>query len=150
MILNFTKHKISHAATLAVGTMMGAFLGGWLMNVRDAHAAEQRVYELRTYTTLEGRLPNLQARFRDHTTKIFEKHGMKNIGYWVPQDAPKSQNTLIYIISHENRDQAKKNWAAFRDDPVWKAAQKASEESGKIVAKVEFEFMDPTDYSKLK
>ncbi|MEO7650762.1 MAG: NIPSNAP family protein, partial [Bryobacteraceae bacterium] len=128
------KNRISHAATLAVGTLLGAFLGGWLMNVRDAHAAAQRVFEMRTYTAMEGKLPNLQARFRDHTIKLFEKHGMKNVGYWVPQDSPKSQNTLIYIISHENREQAKKNWAAFRADPVWQAAQKASEANGKLVA----------------
>jgi hypothetical protein len=150
MIRNFLNKRFSQTATLATGALLGALLGGWVMNVRDAHAASQRVYELRTYTTLEGRLPNLQARFRDHTIKLFEKHGMKNVGYWVPQDKPQSQNTLIYIISHENREQAKKNWAEFRADPEWQKAQKASEADGKIVSKADFVFMDPADYSKLK
>jgi hypothetical protein len=72
-----------------------------------------KVYELRTYTAPEGKLTNLQARFRDHTIRIFNKHNMKSIGYWVPQDAPNSQNTLIYILEHPNRDAAKKNWADF-------------------------------------
>src|SRR5690349_6226970 len=89
--------------------------------------AEDRVFEIRTYTTLEGKLPALIARFRDHTIKLFEKHGMTNIGYWVPQDAPRSQNTLIYILAHSSRDAAKKSWDAFRADPDWQKAQKASE-----------------------
>jgi hypothetical protein len=109
-----------------------------------------RVYELRTYTTLDGRLDALKARFRDHTLRIFEKHGMKNVGYWVPQDSPRSQNTLIYIISHASRDAAKKNWDDFRNDPEWKKVSADSEKDGKIVSKVESVFMDATDFSPMK
>jgi hypothetical protein len=117
----------------------------------SANAANQnRVYELRTYTTHPGKLDALNARFRDHTVKLFDKHGMKSIGYWVPQDDPQKKNTLIYVISHESRDAAKKSWDAFRNDPVWIAAREASEKDGKIVEKVEAVFMDPTDYSALK
>jgi hypothetical protein len=108
------------------------------------------VYELRTYTTLEGKLPALQARFRDHTTKLFEKHGIKNVGYFVPADAPKSQNTLIYILRHESRDAAKKSWDAFRADPAWVKARTESEAGGKIVEKTESVYMSATDFSKLK
>ena len=110
-------------------------------------AAENRVYELRTYYTVPGRLDALIARFRDHTTRIFEKHGMVNIGYWVPKDKP---NTLIYIISHKDPAAAKKNWDDFRNDPDWVKARTASEASGKIVDHVDSVFMDPTDFSKLK
>jgi len=110
-------------------------------------AAENRVYELRTYHTVPGRLDALVARFRDHTIKLFETHGMENVGYWIPRDQP---NTLIYIISHKSFDQAKKNWDAFRADPVWVKARDASEASGKIVEKVDSVFMDPTTFSKLK
>src|SRR5215467_1069043 len=74
---------------------------------------DKRVFELRTYTAPEGKLGNLNARFRDHTRRIFDRHGMTSVGYWVPQDAPDSQNTLIYIISHQSREAAKKNWADF-------------------------------------
>jgi hypothetical protein len=75
---------------------------------------------------------------------------MTNIGYWVPQDAPLSQNTLIYIISHENRDAAKANWDAFRNDPEWKKVAADSEKDGKIVQKIESVFMTPADFSKIK
>lgn len=109
-----------------------------------------RVFELRTYTCYEGKLPDLLARFRDHTMRIFEKHGMTNIAYWVPQDAPASQNTLIYIIAHASREAAKKNWDEFRNDPEWQKVQKDSEANGKIVSKVDSVFMAPTDFSPLK
>src|ERR1019366_1244060 len=109
-----------------------------------------RVFELRTYTCNEGKLPDLLARFRNHTTRIFEKHGMTNIAYWVPQDAPASQNTLIYVISHASREAAKKNWAEFGSDPEWQKVQKESEANGKIVSKVESVFMSATDFSPMK
>jgi hypothetical protein len=109
-----------------------------------------RVFELRTYTTNDGKLEALKTRFRDHTTKLFEKHGMTNIGYWVPQDAPRSGNTLIYIIAHPSREAAKANWDGFRNDPEWKRVAAESEKDGKIVSKVESVFMDPTDFSNIK
>jgi hypothetical protein len=120
------------------------------MKTNPAEAAGTRVFEIRTYTTHPGRLPALQARFRDHTTTIFKKHGMQNIGYWVPQDEPAHSNTLVYIIAHKSRDDAKKSWEAFRADPEWQKVSKASEADGKIVAKVESVFADPTDYSPIK
>ncbi len=109
-----------------------------------------RVFELRTYTTAEGKLDALLARFRDHTTQLFEKHGIQNIGYWVPQDDPLSRNTLIYIVAHPSREAAKRNWDAFRKDPAWQKVQKESEAAGKIVVKIESVFLSPTDFSKLK
>jgi hypothetical protein len=109
-----------------------------------------RVFELRTYTCNEGKLPALLARFRNHTTRIFEKHGMSNIAYWVPQDAPASQNTLIYIIAHASREAAKRNWEEFGKDPEWQKVQKESEANGKLVSKVESVFMDAADFSPMK
>lgn len=115
------------------------------------HAQDSgRVFELRTYTTLEGRLDALQKRFRNHTLKLFEKHGMTNIGYWVPQDPARSKNTLIYIVAHKSRADAEKNWAAFRNDPEWVKARNASEADGKIVDKIESVFMSAADYSPMK
>ncbi len=116
----------------------------------EAKAQATHVYELRTYYTEPGRLPALLARFQNHTTKLFEKHGMTNIGYWVPADAPQSENTLIYILRHNSRDAAKKSWDAFRTDPEWVKARTASEESGKIVQKVESVYLTPTAFSALK
>ena len=112
--------------------------------------AQNRVYELRTYTCYEGKLEALKARFRDHTIRIFAKHGMESVGYWVPEDPEKSKNTLVYIISHASREAANKNWQDFRNDPEWKKVSAESEANGKIVQKVESVYMDPTDFSKLK
>ncbi len=133
-----------------IGLLGSALLLACFPALSFAQGGGQRVYELRTYTTVEGRLEALEARFRNHTIKLFEKHGMTNVGYWVPQDEPASKNTLIYIISHKSREAAKKSWDAFRADPEWKKVQAESEKDGKIVDKVVSVFMTPTDYSKLK
>lgn len=112
--------------------------------------AESRVFELRTYTTHPGKLPALHARFRDHTMKLFEKHGMKNVGYWTPTDEKLADNTLIYIVSHASRDAAKESWTGFINDPQWKAAYAQSIADGKLVDKIESVYMKPTDFSPLK
>ena len=109
-----------------------------------------KIYELRTYTCEPGKLDALKARFRDHTVRIFNKHGMESVGYWVPEDPERSSNTLIYILAHPSREAADKNWKEFADDPEWKKVQAESEASGKIVQKVERVWMDPTEFSKLK
>ncbi len=122
------------AGSLFLTTMMNAQTKG-------------RVFELGTYTTNEGKLDALQARFRDHTMRIFKKHGIVSVGYWVPVDKP---NTLIYIVAHPSRDAAKANWDAFRADPEWQKVAKESEANGKIVDHIVSVFMDPTDYSPMK
>ena len=108
-------------------------------------APDGPVYELRTYYAAPGKLDDLNARFRNHTMKIFEKHGMKNIGYWTPLDNP--DHKLIYMLSFPSREAAKKSWREFGSDPEWQAAAKASEAHGKLVAKVESIFLQSTDYS---
>ena len=118
--------------------------------VATVHAAGNRVFELRTYTAAPGKLDALNARFRDHTLKLFEKHGMKNIGYWVPQDAPLKDNTIIYVLAHESREAAAKSWKAFGADPDWVKAKGDSEKDGRLTAKAESVFLDPTDYSPVK
>ncbi len=106
------------------------------------------VYELRTYTTNEGKLDNLNARFRDHTVRLFDRHGMKSVGYWVPTTQPRSENTLIYALKHRSRDSAKASWKAFRSDPEWQNVARESQLDGKILAKApESVFMDAADYS---
>jgi hypothetical protein len=109
-----------------------------------------RVYELRTYTAPDGKLDNLHARFREHTTRIFRKHGMTNVVYFRPQDAPLSQNTLIYLLSFPSRDAAKASWDAFRNDPEWKKVAAETQANGPIVANVQSVFLTPTDYSPMK
>lgn len=106
-----------------------------------------RLYELRTYTTLAGRLPALHARFRNHTLKLLEKHGMKNGMYWTPTAEKLAANTLIYVVSHDSLEAAKKSWAAFDADPEWCKVLAESEKDGKIVQKVESVYMTLTDFS---
>ena len=143
----FSPSRIASAvALLALGFALGSWNAIAVVNAQNAN----RVYELRTYTAPEGKLPDLQARFRNHTMRIFERHGMKNVGYWVPQDAPAKDNTLIYIISHESREAAKKSWAAFAQDPEWQKVNKESNANGKILAGVVSVYMDPADCSPMK
>jgi len=132
---------------LIVGLVLGATLRG--LHAADAPPA-LRVFEIRTYHTLPGRLDALHKRFREHTMKIFEKHGMTNVAYWTFEDSPAKENTLIYVISHASREQAKANWAAFSADPEWQKIAADSQVDGKIVERVESVFVDATDYSPLK
>ena len=113
-------------------------------------ASGPRVFELRTYHTFPGKLEDLKTRFRDHTMKLFEKHGMTNIVYWTPADDPLKDKTLVYVISHASRAAAVENWKACRDDPEWKKVSAASEANGKIVEKVDSLFLDPVDFSPMK
>jgi NIPSNAP len=135
--------------------LLGAFAAGSLLTARfmtleQARADSNRVYELRMYHTFPNRLTPLVTRFRNGEVKVFEQNHMKFMGAWVPQDAPNHENLFIYLLAHENRDAAKKNWADFGADPEWKNIQKTSEADGKIVEKVESTFMDPVDFSPLK
>ena len=128
------KRILCFAALTAISVMTG-----------DAFA---EVFELRTYTTNEGKLDNLNARFRDHTVNLFNKHGMESVGYWVPTDGPKAKNTLIYVLKHESREAAKASWRAFIADPEWKKVAAESQKDGRILAKApESVYMDATDYS---
>ena len=131
--------------------LVGLVLGTSLQWTRAAGAESTgKVFEIRTYHTFPGRLDALHKRFREHTMKMFEKHGMSKVGYWVPQDSPAHESTLIYVISHPSREAAKANWAAFSADPEWKKIADDSQKDGKIVERVESVFMDATDYSPLK
>jgi len=112
--------------------------------VRAADGAA--VYELRVYTTFPDKMPDLLARFRDHTRAIFERHGMTNVGYWLPVDT-KDGDKLYYILKHSSREAATASWKAFGEDPEWQAVAKASEAHGRIVSHVDSVFMTLTDYS---
>lgn len=118
--------------------------------VSPVQAADQRFFELRIYTANPGKLEALNARFRDHTNKLFVKHGMQLVGYWTPADGPEAQNTLIYILAYPSREAREASWKAFQDDPQWKAARAESEKDGRLVEKVESKFLNPTDYSPIK
>jgi len=113
----------------------------------DAKQESTRVYELRIYHAAPGKLGDLLARFRDHTTRLFKKHGMKNVAYWTPLDEPEKGNMLVYILQHPSREAATANWKSFQDDPEWKRVKEKSEATGKLAEKVDSTFLALTDFS---
>lgn len=115
-----------------------------------AQAADARFFELRVYHANPGKLDALNARFRDHTNKLFVKHGMDLVGYWTPADSPESENTLVYILSYPSREAREASWKAFREDPAWIKAKEESEKGGVLVDKVDSKFLNPTDYSPIQ
>ena len=119
-----------------------ALLGGLL--APTAYGDSHGLYELRTYYANEGKIDELHARFRNHTMTLFKKHGMKNIAYWSPADAP---DTLIYIVAHKDGEAAKANWTGFVQDPAWVKVYEASIANGRLVKKIDSVFMTKTDYS---
>ncbi|MQA29190.1 MAG: NIPSNAP family protein [Luteitalea sp.] len=137
--------------SVMVGVLGLTFAAGLLVGQATlVSAAGNRVLEIRTYTTHDGRLPALVERMGNGEGQVFERLGMKPMGYFVAAEAPKSENTFVYILSHESREKAKENWAKFREDPEWKVIRQRSEAAGPVVAKSETIFVDPTDFSPLK
>ena len=126
------------AAVLAVTTVVG----------QSRAQAPNHVYELRVYHANPGKLDAVNARFRDHTDEIFKKHGIKSIGYFMPED--QKLNEFIYVVDHKSKEDADKNWKAFQADPEWIKVRDASEANGKLVDHVDSTYMDPTTYSKMK
>ena len=111
---------------------------------------DTRLFEMRTYYAAPGKMESLHARFRNHTCKLFQKHGMTLIGFWSPIDPDECKRKMVYILAFPGREAADKSWKAFLDDPEWKAARETSEKGGKLVEKFESVFLNPTDYSPIK
>jgi hypothetical protein len=117
----------------------------------EAKAADgDRFFEMRTYYAAPGKLDAMHARFRDHTNKLFVKHGMQLVGYWVPAEGNGTTNTMVYILAYANKEARDKAWKDFAADPDWVKAKAASEVDGKLVEKVDILFLKPTDYSPIK
>src|SRR5262245_18242283 len=149
------KYRVRTACTLKPITTLSFLFGVTVMlaftklgasNAQSPH----HVYELRMYHVNPGKMDVLVARFGEHTAAIFKRHNMKSIGYWVPEDAPISQNLFVYILEHPSRQEAEKNWAAFQADPEWKKVKAESEAQGPLVDHIDRYFMDPANYSALQ
>ena len=139
------------AFVFAVALFTGSAAESTATPASPSVAKDSRCFELRTYIAAPGKFEALNARFRDHTVALFKKHGMEIVGFWVPTDKEKgAENTLIYLLAHKSRDEAKKSWAAFVNDPDWKKARADSEVNGKLTDKVESVFLAATDYSQMK
>jgi hypothetical protein len=136
------------------GIALVSFAAGSLITARLAQtnrvrADSNRVFELRIYHTVPGKVPALESRFRDTASKLLAKHDLDVVGYWVPEGAPAWDNTFIYIVAHPSREEAKKNWDAMRADPGFQEMAK-SEQTDKLVEKVDLTYMHPTDFSPMK
>jgi hypothetical protein len=114
-------------------------------------AKDSRCFEMRTYYAAPGKFEDMNKRFRDHTCALFKKHGIELVGFWIPQEKEKgSENTMVYILAHKSREEAKKSWAAFSNDPEWQKVRAESEANGKLVEKMESVYLSATDYSPMK
>jgi hypothetical protein len=120
-----------------------------LMHVDQVRADSNRLFELRVYHAVPGKVPALESRFRDTTAKLLAKHDLTVVGYWVPEDAPGWDNTFVSLMAYPSREEANKNWAALLADPEFQAVIK-SEQANKLVVKEDSIFMDPTDFSSMK
>ena len=111
----------------------------------------QAVFELRIYRTNDGKLANLDARFRDHTIRLFAKHGITSVGYWHPMDEPASKDTLAYMLKFPSREKQATSWKAFLTDPEWRKVAKESQKDGRFLReRPESTFMKATDYSPIQ
>src|SRR5271156_7122851 len=134
---------------VVISLAAGAVIAAGLAHVRQVRADSSHVFELRIYHAVPGKLPALESRFRDTTSKLLAKHDLHVVGYWVPEDAPGWDNTFIWIVAHDNREEAKKNWDAMIADPEFQAVIK-SELANKLAEKVDSTYMRPTDFSPMK
>jgi hypothetical protein len=148
MTLNFWKSKGWTACSIGlVAFAAGSFITGRLLSVHEVKADSNQVFELRVYHALPGKLPALEARFRDKTSKILARHDLKVVGYWVAEEA--SDNSFIWIVADPSREEAKKNWAAMMADPEFQDVIKA-EQAEKLVEKVDVTYMRATDFSLIR
>ncbi len=114
---------------------------------KDVKKADTRYFELRTYHAAPGKMDALNARFKEHTNSLFKKHGMEIIGFWTDVNKPE---VLVYMLAYPTKEAREKSWKAFQSDPEWKKAKDESEKNGKLVEKVDQQFLTPTDYSPIK
>ena len=147
-----TAKRLLFFSLMTATSISGCMIGNTITVEEEANAGAEtdQVFELRTYTAAEGKFDELLARFRDHTLRIFEKHGMTNLGYWTPQDEPLSTTTLIYVLAHPSREEAEQSWRDFSSDPEWQSVAEESQRDGRLIVGLERVFLDPTDFSPIR
>ena len=139
--------NISKSLPIAIfSAVLGLIIGTFFI----ASAQDQKVFELRTYKATPGNLDNLHARFRDHTLRIFRKHGMEIVGFWSPTSEDEREDILVYLLAHDSQGAADASWQAFGADPEWDRVSEESNRNGQILAGVERKYMVATDYSPMK
>jgi hypothetical protein len=137
---------------LFAGLLTAAGLAAYANSrAQDGPATTHRVFELRTYYVNKGKLDDLNKRFRDHTCELLKKHGAELIGFWTPTDEKDGKGSkLVYLLAFPSREDARKTWGAFNQDPEWRRVREESHKNGVLVDRVDSVFLEPTDYSALK
>jgi len=127
----------------------GSLLTAGLARIALVRADSDRVFELRAYHAVPGKLPVMESRFRDTTSKLLAKHNLNVLGYWTAEDAATADSRFIFLLAHQSREEAKKNWEAMRTDPEFQTVIK-SEQAEKTLEKADVTYMRPTDFSPMK
>lgn len=135
---------------IALLAVVPAVVAGVAAFAQDKPQAKTRFFEMRTYIANPGKIQALHSRFRDHTNKLFVKHGMELVGYWTPTSGENAENTLVYILAYPSKEARETSWKNFVADPDWVKAKAESEKEGVLVSKVIQQYMTPTDYSPMK
>lgn len=150
MKINFW--KLNRCTVVAIGLACfaaGSLATARLMHVNQVRADSNRVFELRIYHAVPGKMPALESRFRDTTSKLMAKHDLKVVGDWIPEGNPAWDNTFVDIVVHPSQEEANKNWAAVMADPAFQEVMK-SEQANKLVEKIDSTLMRPADFSPMK
>ena len=142
IVKKIVKTSAISLVSLIIGLGAGIFF--------STSAQDEKVFELRTYKATPGNLDNLHARFRDHTTRIFRKHGMEVIGYWSPTSEEEREDTLVYLLGHDNQAAADQSWQDFIADPEWARVAEESNRNGQILGGIERKYMIATYYSPMR
>jgi NIPSNAP protein len=151
MALTFWKSKYWAPCGVAIiAFAAGLFTAGRLFHLNEVRAGSNRVFELRIYHALPGKLPAMESRFRDTTSKLLVKHDLNVIGYWIPDSkSPAWDNTFVFLLAHSSREEAEKNWREMAADPVFQEIIK-SEQKERLLDKADTTYMQPTDFSPMK
>jgi hypothetical protein len=148
MTSNFTRVRSFVLWTVGFFAFAAAgFVSSRLLRPDPAMADNDRVFELRIYHAVPGKLPAMESRFRDKTSKILARHNLNVVGYWATEDP--QDNSFVFLLAHQSREEANKNWQAFRLDPEFQAVAK-SEQAEKTLEKADILWLRPTDFSPMK
>jgi hypothetical protein len=137
-------------AVVVLGLAVIALAPVWAQKDKETKKMDHRIFELRIYHANPGKMKALHERFRNHTCKLFKKHGMEIIAFWSPTDAREAEAKMYYVLAYPSKEAADRSWKAFRADKDWLKAKAESEKDGVLVGKVESIYMSPTDYSPMK
>ena len=126
-----SNYKLFIGVVAVLSFTAGSLIAGRLAHINQVRADSSHVFEMHVYHAVPGKLPALESKFRDTTSKLLAKHDLKIVGYWVPEGTPAWDNTFIFIVAHSSQEEAKKNWDAMRADPDFQELIRKNSEIGR-------------------